>query len=315
MSVLLTCPEQVLLSQLIADVRSAAVEAGIDLGDIDRPVERRALGAALRQLVRWRVLVEEQGTVGGYADEGHAEALLTVDRDVVAHLLATPMGRAGTREEFIANAAAAGPGGARHAVRRRLVECPVVHLDDLTAHERAWLRREQRRDERSFGEYVGLQAELRAEGAALFDPDDELSDLHFPGTGTVAQAALLSVEAMVAELSPTAARTGTPTIGVPVPDGMLERILAGLVERHRRRWAGAYTDDPLALREAVVDLLTRMGLATRAGPTRADTETDEEVAAERAVDAREARGVAPEGTLVLLAAAARYAAVERTGEP
>jgi uncharacterized protein (TIGR02678 family) len=279
---------------------------------VDRAPARRALGAALRQLVRWRVLVEEQGSVGGYADDGYAEALLTVDRDVVVHLLATPVGRASTLEEFLANATAPGPGGVRHTVRRRLVECPVVYVDDLTARERAWLRREQRRDERSFGEYLGLQTELRAEGAALFDPDDELSDLQFPGTGTVAQAALLAVEALAAELSPTIARTGTPTVGVPVPDGMLEGILAGLVERHRRRWAEAYTGDPLALREAVVDLLTQVGLVARAGATTADIESDEEVAAERAVDARRARGVAPDGALVLLAAAGRYAAVERT---
>ncbi len=201
-SVLLTSPEQLLLSQLIAGVRSAAVEAGIELGDADRQVERRALGAALRQLVRWRVPIEEQGTVDGYAGDADAEALLTVDRDVVAHLLATPMGRAGTPEEFLAHSAAPGPGGARHTVRRRLLECPVVYLDDLTARERAWLRREQRRDERSFGEYAGLQAELRAEGAALFDPDDELTDVHFPGTGTIAQAALLAVEALAGELCP-----------------------------------------------------------------------------------------------------------------
>jgi uncharacterized protein (TIGR02678 family) len=316
-SVLLTCPEQLLLSQLIADVRAAAVEAGIDLGNADRPVERRALGAALRQLVRWRVLLEEQGTVDEYADDSDAEALLTVDRDVVAHLLATPMGRAGDPEEFLANAAAAGPGGARHAVRRRLLECPVVYVDELTARERAWLRREQRRDERSFGEYVGLQAELRAEGAALFDPDDDLSDLHFPGTGTVAQAALLAVEALTAELAPAASRSGPLVVGVPVPDGALDRVLNGLVERHRRRWAAAYTDDPSALRDAVVDLLIRVGLVARAGPTAADSDSDDEVAAERAVDARRARGEAPGGSLVLLAAAARYATierVERTGE-
>lgn len=314
LSVLLTCPEQLLLSQLVADVRSAAVEAGIELGDAGRPVERRAFAAALRQLVRWRALLEEQGTVDGYTDDADAEALLTVDRDVVAHLLATPMGRASTPEEFLANAAAPGPGGARHTVRRRLVECPVVYLDDLTARERAWLRREQRRDERSFGEYTGLQAELRAEGAALFDPDDEVTDLHFPGTGTVAQAALLAVEALAVQLSPAMSRLGPPVVGVPVPDGALDAILGSLVERHHRRWASAYRDDVPALREAVIDLLTKMALVARAGPTVADAESDQDVAAERAVDARAARGDAPRGGLVLLAAAARYAAVERTGD-
>ncbi|MEV4134017.1 TIGR02678 family protein [Dactylosporangium sp. NPDC049742] len=309
-AVLLTGPEQLLLSQLVADVRSAAVEAGIDLGDVDRPVERRALTTALRQLVRWRVLVEEQGTVDGDQEE----ALLTVDRDLVTHLLAAPIGRAGSAEEFIAAAAAAGPGGARHAVRRRLVECPVVYVDDLTAKERVWLRKEQRRDERAFADYTGLHAELRAEGAALLDPDDELSDVDFPGTGTVAQAALLTVEALVRELAPAVSRGGPLAVGVPVPDGLVERILAGLIERHSRRWAGSYTGNPTALSDAVVDLLTQLGLLGRAGATVADGESDEDVAAGRAVDARNARGDAPDGTLVLLAAAARYAVLESEGQ-
>ncbi|MEV0809100.1 TIGR02678 family protein [Micromonospora sp. NPDC050200] len=313
-AVLLTSAEQILLSQLVADIRAAAVEAGIDLGDVDRPAQRRALGAALRQLVAWRVLVEEQGSVAGYADDGRAEALLTVDRDIAAHLLATPLSRADTPEGFLRSASAAGPGGARHAVRRRLVETPVVYVDDLTAAERAWLRREQRRDERSFAEYVGVQAELRAEGAALVDPDDDLSDIGFPGTGTVAQAALLCVEALVAALRPDAptARPGaTPVIGVPVPEGLLDDLLAGLVERHRRHWAGAYVDDAVLLREAVTGLLVQMRLMAPAGPTVADAEDDDAVAAARAVDARQGRGCTPPGGYVLLAAAARYAVLER----
>ncbi|WP_327006846.1 TIGR02678 family protein [Dactylosporangium sp. NBC_01737] len=309
-AVLYAGPEQLLLSQLVADIRSAAVEAGIDLGDVDRPVERRALTAALRQLVRWRVLLEEQGTVDG----DQAEALLSVDRDLVTHLLAAPIGRAGTAEEFIAAASAAGPGGARHTVRRRLVECPVLYVDDLTAKERAWLRKEQRRDERSFADYTGLHAELRAEGAALLDPDDELSDVDFPGTGTVPHAALLTIEALTGALAPVVSRTGPPVVGVPVPEGLIERILAGLVQRHAKRWAAAYTENLTTLQDAVVDLLTQLGLLGRAGPTVADAEADEEVTAERAVDARAARGSAPDGTLVLLAAAARYAVLERTGK-
>jgi uncharacterized protein (TIGR02678 family) len=183
-------------------------------------------------------------------------------------------------------------------------------VDDRRAAERAWLRREQRRDERSYGEYVGLQAELRAEGAALLDADDELTDRQFPGTGTVAQAALLTVERLVTALRPPA---GQLAVGVPVPDAVLDTILAELVEQHGRRWASRYVDDPPALRDAVVQLLTDMDLLDRAGPTVADGEPDEAVAAERAVDARDIRGKAPVGSLVLLAAAARYATTEAAG--
>jgi len=304
-AVLLTCPEQVLLSQLVADIRTAAVEAGIGLGDAQRPAERRALGAALRQLVAWSAVREEQGTVAGYAEDDQAEALPTVNRDIVAHLLATPPGRAATAADFIAQAAAPGPGGSRHQVRRRLSEEPVTYLDDLTAADRVWLRREQRRDERSYLDHLGLQAELRAEGAALLDPDDSLTDISFPGGGTVAQAALLTIGSLVERLRPAPGRL---VVGVPVPAAELDQILAELAARHARRWAGHYVADPVLLREAVVTLLISMGLMARSAPTVADREPDEVVAAaERAVDARGARG---DGPLVLLAAAARYAPAE-----
>ncbi|MFC7533854.1 TIGR02678 family protein [Actinoplanes sp. GCM10030250] len=306
-AVLLTCPEQVLLSQLVADIRAAAAEAGIELDDAQRPAERRALGAALRQLVQWTALQEEQGTVSGYAEDDQAEAMLTVNRDIAAHLPATPPGRAGDPADFLRYAADPGPGGARHAVRRRLVETPVVHVDDLTAAERAWLRREQRRDEQSYLMYAGLQAELRAEGAALLDPDDDLSDVSFPGSGTVAQAALLAVGALVERLRPD---PGQLVTGVPVPDEALDLILADLTKRHQRRWAGRYVEDLVSLREAVVAILLGMGLVAWARPTVADREPDEAVAAERAVDARGARGESREDGLVLLAAAARYASTE-----
>lgn len=305
---LLTGPEQVLLSNLVADVRAAAAEVGIDLDDAQRPAERRALTAALRQLVGWAALREEQGTVAGYAEDEQAEALLTVNREIVSHLLSTPPGRTTSPAEFVEYAAAAGPGGARHAVRRRLTERPVTYLDELTAAERAWLRREQRRDERSYLEYAGLHAELRAEGAALLDVDDELTDISFPGNGTVAQAALLTAGELVARLRPDA---GSLVIGVPFSDAALDDVLAGLTERHARHWAGRYVDDPLLLREEVVALLISMGLAARSAPTVADTEPAEAVAlTDRAVDAHGARGNAADGHLVLLAAAARYATNE-----
>jgi len=310
-AVLLTCPEQVLLSQLVADIRAAAVEAGIELGDAQRPAERRALGTALRQMIAWSALREEQGSVAGYAEDDRAEALLTVDRDIVAHLMATPPSRAATPAEFVVLAADPGQGGSRHRVRRRLCEEPVLYIDELSAADRVWLRREQRRDERPYLDYLGLQAELRTEGVALLDPDDSLTDVSFPGNGTVAQAALLTIGALTETLRPD---PRTLVVGVPIPDELLDGVLAELSERHARRWADQYVTDPALLREAVVTLLISMNLLARAAPTVADIEPEESViAAERAVDARGARGegARDEGEgLVLLAAAARYAPTE-----
>jgi hypothetical protein len=102
-------------------------------------------------------------------------------------------------------------------------------------------------------------------------------------------------------------------VGVPGPAGMLDEVVVELAGRHARRWAGQYVQDPALLREEIVALLVRMGLMARSAPTVADLEPAQDVPAgiaERAVDARGARGGAPDGTLVLLAAAARYAPAE-----
>lgn len=89
LSVLVTAPEQILLSQLVADLRAAAVDAGIEITDTGRQAERRTLAAALRQLVDWGVLVETEGHVSALAEEREGEALLTVDREIARAVVAT----------------------------------------------------------------------------------------------------------------------------------------------------------------------------------------------------------------------------------
>lgn len=53
LSVLVTAPEQLLLSRLMADIKAAAADAGIELEGTGRAAEKRTLAAALRQLVEW----------------------------------------------------------------------------------------------------------------------------------------------------------------------------------------------------------------------------------------------------------------------
>lgn len=253
LSVLVTAPEQLLLSEIVSRTRAAAAEAGIDLGEPNRITERRALVAALKQLLAWHVLAEDDGSVESYAGDGDAEALLTVDRELARRMVSGPIGRASCPEELIELAARSDHDGPRHTVRRRLVETPVVYVDDLTDDERDWLRRNQRREQRIFEDLFGLDAEIRAEGVALLDPEGELSDIDFPGTGTVPWAALLLLERLVETLVPDG-RTAV------IPDGMIDTVLGELVERHRRAWAAEYTDSPELLRHSVIELLTRMRL-------------------------------------------------------
>ncbi|WP_405473987.1 TIGR02678 family protein [Streptomyces canus] len=319
LSVLVTAPEQLLLSQLVADLRAAAVDAGIEVGDIGRQAERRTLAAALCQLVDWGALVETEGQVAAVAEERGGEALLTVDREIARAIVAGPLTQSRDGADLVRRAADPGFGGPRTYVRRRLVETPAVHLDDLTGAEREWLRTRQRRESQAFSELLGLEAEIRAEGIALVDPDGDLTDLHLPGTGTVAQAALLLVGRLVDRLRPEdpghPAVGGRLVIGVPVPDRLLPQLLDELVEEYggRSNWQRGLVEDRDALLAAVLDLLVRMRLMAPAGPVRADGHDLPEGYEDAALDGRSVTDVSgarsPQGTggWVLLAAAARFA--------
>lgn len=317
LSVLVTAPEQMLLSQLVAEIRAAAADAGVEVGERERAAGKRTLVAALRQLIAWGVLTETEGHVSAIAQEAGGEALITVDRELARAIVAGPLSQAENGADLIRLAANPGFGGPRTYVRRMLAETPVVHLDEVTDAERDWLRTRQRRETQTFSEFLGLEMEIRAEGAALVDPEDELTDLHLPGAGTVAQAALLLVERLVERLRPAEpghpATGGTLIIGVAVPTGLVDELLAALTTEYGQRsnWQQGYLEDPSALREAVLDLLSRMRLMTRDSRLRAEGEGLPEGYAEEAPEGRtvtNVRGARPSGdSWVLLAAAARYA--------
>ncbi|MET8486301.1 TIGR02678 family protein [Streptomyces tendae] len=317
LSVLVTAPEQILLSHLVADIRAAAADAGIELEETGRAAGKRTLVAALRQLVGWGVLIETEGQVTALAQEAGGEALITIDRELARVIVAGPLSQARDGADLVRRAADPGFGGPRTYVRRMLVERPVVHLDELTDAERDWLRTRQRREAQAFSELLGLEMEIRAEGVALVDPEEELTDLHLPGTGTVAQAALLLAERLVERLRPKEpghpATGGTLVIGVAVPDGLVDEVLAGLIAEYGQRsnWQRGHLEDLPSLREAVLDLLVRMRLMARAGRLRAEGEGLPEGYVEEASEARtvtDVHGARPGGDgWVLLAAAARYA--------
>ncbi|MYT96157.1 MULTISPECIES: TIGR02678 family protein [unclassified Streptomyces] len=317
LSVLVTAPEQMLLSHLVADIRAASADAGIELEGTGRAAGKRTLVAALRQLVDWGVLIETEGQVAALAHETSGEALITIDRELARVVVAGPLSQARDGADLVRRAADPGFGGPRTYVRRMLVETPVVHLDELTDSERDWLRTRQRREAQAFSELLGLEMEIRAEGVALVDPEEELTDLHLPGTGTIAQAALLLAERLVERLRPQEpghpATGGTLVIGVAAPDGLVDEVLAGLVAEYGQRsnWQRGYLEDLPSLREAVLDLLVRMRLMARAGRLRAEGEGLPEGYVDEALEGRtvtDVRGARPSGEgWVLLAAAARYA--------
>ena len=262
-AVLLTSRQQVLLSGLVDQVRAAAAEAGLDLGQ-DSHADRLAFVAALRQLIAWGVLVEDDGSVGAFADDARAEALLYVRRDVVRHLLAVPLREVEHPDDLVRIAAEPGVGtGPRHRVRRLLVEETAVFADEVDPESWAWLRQSQRREERTFGELFGLELEIRAEGIAALDSRDELTDEAFPRGGTLGHAALLAVSELARRVHPQSVPRDEVIPAVGVPAGLLEEIVAGLLDRHGQKWRQDYRDHPERLPRDVEELLTAMGLLRR----------------------------------------------------
>jgi uncharacterized protein (TIGR02678 family) len=263
-AVLLTSRQQVLLSSLVEDVRHAGTEAGITWGD-DTTVDRRAFVAAVLQLVGWGVLVEDDGTVEAYADNSSAEALLYVRRDLVRHLLAVPLREVERPSELVAAAVRPGIGGARHRVRRLLVETPAVTSDDVDVEGWAWLRESQRREAGIFRDAFGLELEIRAEGVAAIDPLDDLTDITFPRGGTLGHAALLTVSELVRRLRPATvpARDAPAVTSVAIPADMIDDITSDLLEQHPKWWSKDYVEHPERLPRDVVDLLVSMHLVRR----------------------------------------------------
>lgn len=242
---------QVLLSRLVDDVRGAAGEAGVDV--VDDPADRRALTAALRHLVNLGVISETEGAVAPLATDTSTEALITIDTELLGQLVSGPLADSADPEELVAHAADAQPHGTEHAVRRRLVENPVVLYADLPPEQAQWLRRNQARESRLVERFFGLVTESRLEGVAATDPQDYLTDVVFPGPGTIARAALLALpELLGGEQRPDGKH--------PVTRDDVGNACRDLVESYPSAWSRQATEDLEELTDSVVRLLHRLGL-------------------------------------------------------
>jgi uncharacterized protein (TIGR02678 family) len=189
---------QLLVDELVAAVRSTAVEAGIEV-DLDAIGDRRALHAALFALVRLGALSERDGDLEHWAEE-RTQSLLDVHRDVLGLLVAAPLSTMESVDDLLAPAkVSSAAGGARVATRRRLVESPILSTCELAEDHAEWWARNRNREREWYLDQLGLEVELRAEGALALDPDESLTDLEFPGRGRTSHLALLVLEVLAQE--------------------------------------------------------------------------------------------------------------------
>jgi uncharacterized protein (TIGR02678 family) len=239
--------------------------------------ERSDLVAAIRLLLGYGVLARVAGDEESYVSSG-GDALYDVDRRVLSTMLSTAhapglaAGRLGARPEIgdIETALHEEPPAytedetnlrLRQRVSRRLLLDPVVYYDELDEVERVYLTRQRVNVTARLAEATGLVPELRAEGVALVDPDDQLTDVRMPESGTDGHATLLLAEKLA-------------TSG-PTPVANLRRFVRRLAKEHASCWRKT-TREPGAENAIVDDALDRLvglGLArVTAPPAKGDTE-------------------------------------------
>jgi len=254
------CRSQLLVDELVAQVRSAAADAEVDV-DLDTGADRRALHAALTALVDLGVLHERDGDLEHWAEQRTA-SLLDVRRDRLGLLLAAPVtGARGPGDLLDVAALPSSAGGARVALRRRLVESPVLSVDELTGEQAEWWRRNRNREREWFADRFGLEVELRAEGAVAVDPDEELTDLAFPGGGSARWLALLLLEQLVDRLRPEA-REATPPGRTwrPVSGEAVAAVAGRVLTEWGRGLKADYRDDAAAALAGARSVLVAAGL-------------------------------------------------------
>ncbi len=191
---------QITLSELADAVAAdAARVSGLGM-DTGRKPDRDAFVDAVAWLETRGAVSTADGSAAEWAsDPDRAEALYDIDREVtgatyapsrvlqhlmsVTELLGEPGGAAPAQAQAAKRRAAA------RQARRLVVEQPAVYYADVGEELRGQLRSAGLAED--VERLTGLHLERRAEGVALVNAGQRLTDVTFPSGGTVAQAALL----------------------------------------------------------------------------------------------------------------------------
>ncbi|RIK10203.1 MAG: TIGR02678 family protein [Acidobacteria bacterium] len=196
---------QITLSELAEQVASEAGQVpGVELAP-ERATDRDAFVDAVAWLAARGAIALADGDAGGWvSDPERGEALYDIDGDR----------RDGDRSVGTAEVA--------RRVRRALVQRPVVYAEELD--DEARLQLALPRTTAGIELLTGLVAERRAEGVALVDSSGRMSDLRFPGVGTVPQVALL----LAGEICARVSEPGCEPVRLPRPVDAEAELEAGL---------------------------------------------------------------------------------------
>jgi uncharacterized protein (TIGR02678 family) len=209
LSALARADAQTTLGSLADDVLTAAAEpelaaAGFTL-TLDSRADRSDLVAVVRLLLGWGVLSRVAGDEETYLSAG-ADVLYDVRRLVLSRLLSSTRGPstvtavpfedrlAELTAEPVAETDELRNQALRRQLTRQLLEDPVVYYDELDDDERAYLLSQRHAITRRIEDATGLVAEMRAEGIAMVDPEDELTDVRMPEQRTDGHVTLLVAE-------------------------------------------------------------------------------------------------------------------------
>jgi len=243
LAVLERADAQITLGRLADGVILAAADEDLARAGVSFRLEGREERADLVSVVRLLLSLGVLERVAGDEDafvRDAGDALYDVQRRSLALLLAAPRGPSTIAEldpaERLAQLAAEPVAqteelrnrAIRHRITRRLLDDPVLYFDELDAAETAYLAGQRGAIIRRISELTGLVAEVRAEGIAMVDPDDDLTDVRMPETGTDGHVALL----LAGEL---AGRAGGDAVAV----SELQRLVRGWAREHRSYWRKA----------------------------------------------------------------------------
>jgi len=268
---------QITLGRLAEGVITGAADPDLAAAGIGFRLERREergdLVAVVRLLLHWRVLHRVAGDEEAYVADTQNDVLYDVDRRVLSSLLATTCGPSTVRVEgtgtalFERRLAALTEEPApetdelrlrslRHRMTRRLLDDPVVYYEELSEEERAYLVSQRIAVTRRIGEFTGLVPELRAEGVAMVDPDDQLTDVRMPEQGTDGHITLL-IATRLAEAAAGGAR--------PPSHFELVRYIRQQAVVHAAHWRRTALEPSAAteLVDRALDRLAALNLITR----------------------------------------------------